>query len=61
VFCPLGAGDLDVDGILTAIGESDFTGWIVVEQDTVPLNGTSLRDLARDQHANRDYLRVRGW
>jgi len=61
VFCPLGAGDLDVDGILTALGESDFTGWIVVEQDTVPLNGTSLRDLVRDQHANRDYLRVRGW
>jgi inosose dehydratase len=37
VFCELGAGDLDLDGFLDALGP--FHGWIVVEQDWVPRPG----------------------
>lgn len=34
-YAPLGAGDLDVVGIVTAMEESDNRGWYVMGQDTV--------------------------
>jgi len=59
-FCPLGEGDLDIDAILRAIRDRDFHGWLVVEQDTLPRPDVSPDRAARDQHSNREYLRVRG-
>ncbi|OLB89568.1 MAG: hypothetical protein AUI15_25950 [Actinobacteria bacterium 13_2_20CM_2_66_6] len=57
VFCSLGAGDLDVDGVLQAVRES-YAGWIVVEQDVLPdPDGRA----AADQRANREYLAARGF
>ena len=56
-FCSLGAGDLDVDGVLQAVRES-YAGWIVVEQDVLPdPDGRA----AADQRANREYLAARGF
>jgi inosose dehydratase len=34
VFTELGAGVLDLDGVLRALAEQGFTGWLMVEQDT---------------------------
>jgi inosose dehydratase len=58
-FCPLGEGDLDGDGLLALVRQLGWSGWIVVEQDTLPGPG-KLERADRDQRANRQYLRDRG-
>jgi len=35
MFKPLGAGDIDITGFVTAIEQSGYSGWHVLEQDTV--------------------------
>jgi inosose dehydratase len=59
-FCPLGDGDLDIDGILQEIRKAGFSGWLVVEQDMLPRPDESSERAARDQQRNREYLRARG-
>lgn len=59
-FCPLGEGDVDVDGVLDALKEIGYGGWLVVEQDMIPDPDTPLDQAAREQRANREYLRARG-
>jgi inosose dehydratase len=56
-FCPLGEGDLDVDGVLEEIRKT-YSGWVVVEQDTLP---DASGKPAADQRANREYLAARGF
>lgn len=34
IFSPLGDGAADIPGILSTLVDSQFTGWVVVEQDT---------------------------
>jgi inosose dehydratase len=34
VFPELGAGILDLDGVVAALAELDYAGWLIVEQDT---------------------------
>lgn len=34
VFTELGAGILDLDGVIAALAELDYAGWLIVEQDT---------------------------
>ena len=59
-FTRLGAGDLDIDAILTELLARGYTGWLVVEQDMIP-GPESPRDAAAlDQDRNRAYLRARG-
>jgi len=36
-FCRLGAGDLDIDAILKGVRALDYRGWLVVEQDMIPV------------------------
>ena len=59
-FCPLGEGDLDIDGILTALLAREYRGWLVVEQDVIPAAGAARDVAAVDQDRNRAYLRQRG-
>ena len=59
-FCPLGDGDLDIDGILRELEDRSFSGWLVVEQDMLPRPDESRDRAARDQQHNREYLRARG-
>jgi inosose dehydratase len=59
-FCPLGDGDLDIDGVLRAIRDAGFSGWLVVEQDMLPRPDDPADRAARDQQRNREYLRARG-
>ena len=59
-FCRLGEGDLDVDGVLDVLRNS-YSGWLVVEQDVLPDPAGSAGQPARDQRANREYLKARGF
>jgi inosose dehydratase len=59
-FCRLGEGDIDLDGVLAAIGECGFAGWLVVEQDIFPDREGFAARAAADQLANREWLAARG-
>jgi inosose dehydratase len=56
VFCELGKGAVDFPGMLKALGEIDYGGWIVVEQDVLPGMGHPRESARR----NRAYLRSIG-
>lgn len=53
VFCELGKGSVDFPGVLAALTETGYDGWIVVEQDILPGMGNPRESAAR----NRAYLR----
>ncbi len=59
-FCPLGEGDLAVDGVLEGLKTRHYQGWLVVEQDTIPAPTDPADRAARDQVRNRAFLRARG-
>ena len=56
VFCELGKGAVDFKGIVGLLKDTDYSDWIVVEQDILPGMGNP-KLCAR---ANRDYLRTLG-
>lgn len=56
VFCELGRGDVDFPGVVKALEDIGYNGWIVVEQDVLPGMGTPKESA----HRNRDYLRSIG-
>jgi inosose dehydratase len=56
VFCELGRGEVDFLGVLSAVGEVGFDGWIVVEQDVLPGMGAPKESAQR----NREYLKRLG-
>jgi inosose dehydratase len=58
-FCALGDGDIDIMGVLDALGEIGYSGWLVVEQDVLP-DPENPGQPARDQRRNREYLRAHG-
>ena len=49
MYTPLGAGDVDIAGIVTALRSNGFDGWFVMEQDTIldqePVGEGPLRDV----------------
>jgi inosose dehydratase len=49
MYTPLGAGDVDIAGIVTALRSNGFDGWFVMEQDTIlggePSDEGPLRDV----------------
>ncbi|MFL5825191.1 MAG: sugar phosphate isomerase/epimerase family protein [Thermoleophilaceae bacterium] len=59
-FCPLGEGDVAIDEMLSGLREIGYSGWLVVEQDTIPAAGESVDKAAGEQARNREYLRERG-
>jgi inosose dehydratase len=59
-FCRLGAGDLNIDAILTELLAHEYAGWLVVEQDMIPSPDSPRNAAAVDQDRNRAYLRARG-
>ena len=62
LFCALGDGDVDLDGVCTALAASAYEGWVVVEQDRVLEDGASFADASAEQARNRDWLREHaGW
>jgi inosose dehydratase len=59
-FCALGEGDVAIDEVLAALQAIDYEGWLVVEQDIIPDPADPPGQAAREQAANREYLRARG-
>jgi inosose dehydratase len=56
VFCELGRGNVDFPGVLKALQDIGYAGWIVVEQDVLPGMGTPKESAQR----NREYLKSIG-
>jgi inosose dehydratase len=59
-FCRLGDGDVDVDGVLDALRDVGYAGWLVVEQDIIPDPSDPADQADQEQRANREFLRARG-
>ncbi len=57
LFCNLGQGAVDFEGMRDALAESGFNGWATVEQDCDPAGNTKPLEDAR---ANLGYLRSIG-
>jgi inosose dehydratase len=49
MYTPLGGGDIDIAGIVTALRSNGFDGWFVMEQDTIldaePVDEGPVRDV----------------
>jgi inosose dehydratase len=56
IFCELGKGDVDFPAVVEELRRTNYTGWIVVEQDVLPGMGAPKEYAQR----NRDYLRKLG-
>ncbi len=61
VFCALGEGDVDLDGVLSELERLNFEGWLVVEQDIFPQTAGRFAQAVTDQKNNRQYLADRGF
>ncbi len=57
VFCPLGEGEVNFQGVLEAMQASGYEGWGVVEQDILTDDPALPKQCSR---ANRDYLKKLG-
>ncbi len=58
-FCALGDGDIEVAGVLDALADIRYSGWLVVEQDILP-DPRHPQQPAIEQRRNREYLRAHG-
>ena len=57
IFCELGAGDVDLDGFFSALMQTGYGGWIVVEQDRILRDDEPLDEAVAAQISNRQWLR----
>jgi inosose dehydratase len=57
VFCALGTGDIDLDTFFAELSRTRSSGWLVVEQDMVPLSSQDVVEAAAAQERNRAWLR----
>jgi len=57
-FVPFGEGDLDLTGVMNEVMASDFDGWLIVEQDTIPRKEDDPDQIVRDHRTNREALRT---
>jgi inosose dehydratase len=64
IYRPLGQGDVDIAGILTALEHAGYPGWYVMEQDTVlagePSGEGPLVDVRASLDRLRELVRLRG-
>lgn len=56
-FVPFGDGDLDLAGFMDEVTASQFSGWLVVEQDTIPQAEDDSSRIQADHHTNREALK----
>ena len=57
IFCEMGKGDIDFAAIADELRQTNYPGWIVVEQDVLPGMGAP-KEFAR---RNREFLRTCGF
>jgi inosose dehydratase len=62
MYTPLGSGDVDIAGIVTALRSNGFDGWFVIEQDTIldgePADEGPLRDVRTSVAFMRDFCQA---
>ncbi|MCT7660456.1 TIM barrel protein [Mycobacterium deserti] len=56
MYTPLGSGDVDIAGIVTALRRNGFDGWFVMEQDTILDGEPTDEGPARDVRASVDFM-----
>ncbi len=59
VCVPLGTGDVDIEGVLGALDDCSYHGWLVVEQDRAPTSAEQLAEVAAEQASNYRWLAAR--
>ncbi|MDX1882064.1 sugar phosphate isomerase/epimerase [Mycolicibacterium sp. 120270] len=57
MYTPLGAGDVDIAGIVSALRSNGFDGWFVMEQDTILEGEPTDEGPVRDVRASVTYMR----
>jgi inosose dehydratase len=57
VFCELGTGDVDLDAFFAELARSNYSGWLVVEQDMVPQSPEAAAEAVVAQVRNRAWLK----
>ncbi|MFI6579215.1 sugar phosphate isomerase/epimerase family protein [Nocardiopsis sp. NPDC050513] len=57
MYRPLGAGDVDVEAIVTHLTSRGYDGWYVLEQDTVLTEEPTARGPVEDVWASAEHLR----
>jgi inosose dehydratase len=57
VFCELGTGDVDLDSFFAELARSQYSGWLVVEQDMVPQSPQDAAAAEASQVRNRAWLK----
>lgn len=57
IFCELGKGEVDFDGVITAVQKHGYQGWAIVEQDVLTNDMDAPKASAR---RNREFLRGLG-
>jgi inosose dehydratase len=57
MYTPLGAGDVDIAGIVTALRANGFDGWFVMEQDTILDGEPAGEGPVRDVRTSVAYMR----
>lgn len=57
MYRPLGAGDVDVEAIVTHLGERGYDGWYVLEQDTILTEEPRQKGPVEDVWASAEHLR----
>lgn len=60
VFCPIGDGVVDVAGVMAALAEIGYEGFVTIEQDRIPGSGTPLEDLEKSLAVTRSALLTGG-
>jgi inosose dehydratase len=56
MYTPLGTGDVDIAGIVSALRDNGFDGWFVLEQDTILDGEPAGEGPIRDARAGVAYL-----
>lgn len=57
MYRPLGAGDVDVEAIVTHLGARGYDGWYVLEQDTILTEEPKEKGPVEDVWASAEHLR----
>lgn len=56
VSSPLGAGDLDLEAFLRSLLGRGYRGWLVIEQDRLPLGDDAIAPVVDEQAQNRRWV-----
>ena len=58
LYQPLGQGDVDVAGVVSALGQAGYDGWYVLEQDTILTEAPTGEGPAAEVRQSLEYLRA---